>query len=416
MDIKIERSKWSILKKYRFYIFILLFVLLLVVVIVRNGGSTLRVEAKYATIEEVAEDEFNDYIRLSGQVQPITSVQITPLEGGVVEQIMVEEGASVKRGDLLAVLSSDQLDLTILNSETALAEKRSELRNAEVEMEQKRLNLKQERLELELDVKRKYRAYIQQESLYESKLAAKEDWIIAKEDYELALNSRELSLERQKQDSIYRVAQVEQLQASLESMRKSLALAKRRVDNLRIRSPIDGEVGLLDIVLGESISSGESAGQVNDLSAFKIETNINEHYIDKVSAGLIAHFERQDTTYQTTLRRVYPEVRDEEFRAEFKFLSDPPKNIRSGQTYYLNLQLSEPREVLLIPRGAFYQSTGGGWIFVVDESGKRAERREIVIGRQNPQFYEVVEGLKAGERVITSSYDKYGDKKVLILE
>lgn len=238
----------------------------------------------------------------------------------------------------------------------------------------------------------------------------------AKEDYELALNKRTLNTEKQRQDSLFRSNQVGQMEESLHSMTLNMQLIRERVDNLKVKAPIDGEVGMLDIVLGQSVGQGTAIGQVNDLSAYKVTAQIDEHYIDRVTMGLTASFERQETRFEMLLRKVYPEVREGQFKADFVFTGDIPENIRSGQTYYLNLQLGQPTESIMIPRGSFYQSTGGSWIYVVDASGEKAYRRPIRIGRQNPQYYEVVEGLDAGERVITSSYDNFGDHDVLILK
>ncbi len=419
MDILIEKPK-GIKAVFRTknlpYLLGLILAVFIVWLIVRDNSSTLSINSKTIAIEEVRYGEFNDYVRISGKVQPISTVQLSPLEIGVVEQILVEEGSSVKRGDVIAILSNNNLNLSILDSEAQLAEKQNFLRNTQITMEQERLSLNQERLQLELDVKRKYRAYQQQEKLYEESLVAKEDWLIAKEDYELALSSRALILERQKQDSIYRSVQIEQMEESLDNMRRNMELVRQRVENLKIKSPIDGELGLLDIVLGQSVSSGQKVGQVGDLSSFKIEADISEHYIDRVSTGLSAAFERGGDNFETQLRKVYPEVREGKFRADFKFMGERPENIRVGQTYYMNLELGAPSEAVIIPRGSFYQSTGGNWIFVVNPSDGKAYKRPIKIGRQNPQYYEVTEGLSAGEKVIVSSYDQYGKNEILLLD
>ena len=199
-------------------------------------------------------------------------------------------------------------------------------------------------------------------------------------------------------------------------MMLNIRLVRERVENLKIKAPIDGEVGMLDVALGQSLSQGMNIGQINDLSAYKVQALIDEHYIDRVNTGLTATFERQDNRYEMQLRKVYPEVRNGQFKADFRFVGNMPENIRSGQTYYLNLQLGQPVEAVIIPRGSFFQHTGGKWIYVLDPSGEKAYKREIKIGRQNPQYYEIIEGLRDGEKVITSSYDNFGDNDVLILK
>ena len=199
-------------------------------------------------------------------------------------------------------------------------------------------------------------------------------------------------------------------------MRKNIALVHERKEHLNVRSQIDGELGLLDVVLGQNVSAGQKIGQINDLSDYKIEALIDEHYIDRVKKGLSATFERQGADFELNVRKVYPEVRDGKFRTDFVFTGERPDNIRSGQTYYINLELGQPTESIIIPRGTFFQSTGGSWIFVLDKDGKKAYRRKIKIGRQNPQYYEVIDGLEAGEKVIVSSYESYKDNEVLVLE
>lgn len=390
---------------------LLIFILWLVF---RDNSSTLRVDGDTITTGDVTAGEFNDYIRISGQVQPMTTIQISPLEGGVVEEIIIEEGSHVKKGDEILRLSNENLDLQILNSEAELAEKENILRNTMISMEQQKLSVKQERLQLQMDVRRNKRAYEQQKALYEEKLIAREEWLQAEEDYLLAKDKLELVKNRELQDSLYRTVEIEQLEESLENMRLNMQMIRKRKDNLTIKAPIDGELGLLDAVLGQNIASGAKIGQINDLSSYKIEAQIDEHYIDRVTAGLEAIFERQNESYHAVIRKVYPEVREGKFKADFKFSGQQPDNIRTGQTYYMNLQLGQPEEAILIPRGTFYQHTGGKWIYVLSPDGTRAIKREIRIGRQNPQYYEVEEGLQPGEKVIISNYETYRDNDILI--
>ena len=389
------------------------FAIVIIVLVAQSGSGVMRVDSATLTIVEVAEGEFNDYIRLSGQVQPMTTIQISPLEGGVVQEIIVEEGARVRAGERLLVLSNDNLDLQILNSEAELAEKENLLRNTLISMEQQKLSLRQEQLQLQTEVEQMKREFESLQQLYAEKLVAREEYLRAEENYNLASNRLQLVNERAYQDSLYRSVQVSQMQESLANMRLNMQMIRRRKDNLTIKAPIDGELGLLDVVLGQSIAQGTKIGQINDVGNYKIEAQVDEHYIDRVMPGLEAEFERRDEQFRAVVRKVYPEVRNGKFRADLKFVGTQPDNIRIGQTYYLNLQLGEPEEAVLVPRGAFFQTTGGRWIYVVDADGEGATRREIRISRQNPQYYEVLEGLHSGERVITSGYDKFGDSERL---
>ena len=384
--------------------------------LLRSDLRTFRVNADTLTVSEVISGEFNDYIRVSGQVQPMTTIQVSPLESGVVHEIFLEEGAQVKAGDKILELKNENLAMQILNSEADLAEKENLLRNTLISMEQEKLSVHQEMLQLETDVKRNRRAYEAQKQLYQEELIAREEYLRAEEDYDLAKSRLELVKNRAVQDSLYRNIQVKQMQESLSNMRVNMQMIRRRKEHLILTAPIDGELGLLDVVLGQSVSSGMKIGQINNLSSYKIEAQIDEHYIDRVMPGLEAQFERQDESYQAVIRKVYPEVRDGKFKADFKFDGTLPENIRTGQTYSLNLQLGQPEEAVMIPRGTFYQKTGGRWIYVVTEDGSKAYKREIRIGRQNPQYYEVLEGLEPGEEVITSGYDNLGDNDCLILK
>ena len=375
MDIQLEKKK-GIQKKHIPYIAGgTVVILLLIWIIFGNHASTLRVDAASLNIADVTFGKFNDYIRLNGQVQPISVVQLSPEEGGIVQEKVVEEGAHVKKGDVILRLSNSNLDLQILNAESELAEKQNLLRNTQVTMQQDKLNNETEKVQLDIDTRRKQRTYLQYERLYKERLISREEYLQAKEDYEVAQKKHGLITERLVQDSIYRNIQMDQMEDNLQNMGKNVLLIRERKDKLEVRATIDGELGLLDAELGQNITAGQMVGQINDLSDFKIEAMIDEHYIDRVTNGLPATFERQETTFKLRVSKVYPEVREGRFRTDFVFEGKRPDNIRSGQTYYIDLQLGEPTESVLIPKGTFFQVTGGNWIFVVDKEGKKAYRR-----------------------------------------
>ncbi|MBO7418949.1 MAG: HlyD family efflux transporter periplasmic adaptor subunit [Bacteroidaceae bacterium] len=415
MDIQLEKKK-GIQKKHLPYIAGGSVILLLLAwVIFGNHASTMRVDSKSVNIADVTYGEFNDYIRLNGRVQPISIVQISPEEGGIVMEKVVEEGAQVKKGDVILRLANSNLDLSILNAESELAEKQNLLRNTQVAMQQDKLTNETEKATLDIDTQRKQRTYKQMERLYQEKLVSKEEYMQAKEDYELAQRKHNLVSQRLEQDSIYRTVQMDQMEDNLQNMRQNVAMIRERKNKLEVRATISGELGLLDAELGQNISAGQMVGQINDLSDFKVEAQVDEHYIDRVTNGLPATFQRQNASFGLKVRKVYPEVREGRFRTDFVFTGERPDNIRSGQTYYIDLQLGEPTESVLIPKGTFFQVTGGNWIFVVSKDGDKAYRRTIRIGRQNPQYYEVLEGLEQGERVIVSGYEGFKDNEVLVL-
>ena len=418
MDVKIERPKGikGIKPKYWVYIGCGFIAIALVVWLATSDiASTYKVDGTGLNIADVKSQKFDDYVRVDGRIEPISTVQISPEEGGIVMEKVVEEGAQVRKGDVIIRLSNSNLDLQILNAEAELAEKQNILRNTQISMEQDRLNNRTEQVQLDLEVQRKLRAYQQKKKLYDDKLIAKEDYLQAKEDYELALKRQTLINQRLNQDSIYRLAQVDQMEDNLANMQRNIQLIRKRKDQMNVVSPIDGELGLLDVELGQAISAGQKIGQINDLTNYKVTGQIDEHYLDRVHKDLIATSARNDKDMNLRLRKVFPEVKEGKFKVEFVFTGKTPEKIRSGQTCYLSLQLGQPVDAVVIPKGTFYSTTGGKWIFVVDSSGKKAYRRNIRLGRQNPEYYEVLEGLEPGERVITNGYESYGDATSLTI-
>ena len=415
MDRQIEKK--SFLRRYAWYIAAAAaLAALLVWIVLGTTASTMTVDASDITISDVTRGKFDDYVRLNGQVLPIQVVQISPEEGGIVREKVVEEGTRVRKGDVILRLSNSNLDLQILNAEAELAEKQNLLRNTQVAMQQDRLNNRTEQATLDTDCDRKRRAYEQNARLYKERLISKEVYLQSREDYKLARRKQSLISQRLKQDSLYRHVQMAQMEDNLDNMRKNVLLVRDRKNKLEVRSAIDGELGLLDVELGQNIVAGQNIGQINDLSDFKVQAQIDEHYIDRVRPGLSASFSRDGKTYRLRVRKVYPEVRNGTFRTDFLFVGERPAQMRSGQTFYVELALGKSQQATLIPRGTFFQTTGGNWIFVLDKSGRKAYRRNISIARQNPQYYEVTDGLEPGERVITSGYEAFKDNEVLVIK
>lgn len=414
MDRQIEKK--SFLRRYAWYVAAAAaLAALLVWIVLGTTASTMTIDAIDITISDVTRGKFDDYVRLNGQVLPIQVVQISPEEGGIVREKVVEEGTRVRKGDVILRLSNSNLDLQILNAEAELAEKQNLLRNTQVAMQQDRLNNRTEQATLDTDCDRKRRAYEQNARLYKERLISKEVYLQSREDYKLARRKQSLILQRLKQDSLYRHVQMAQMEDNLDNMRKNVLLVRDRKNKLEVRSAIDGELGLLDVELGQNIAAGQNIGQINDLSDFKVQAQIDEHYIDRVRPGLSASFSRGGKIYRLRVRKVYPEVRNGTFRTDFVFVGERPAQMRSGQTFYVELALGKSQQATLIPRGTFFQTTGGNWIFVLDKSGRKAYRRNISIARQNPQYYEVTDGLEPGERVITSGYEAFKDNEVLVI-
>lgn len=376
-------------------------------------SSTLSVKERDLGIVSVEEGKFDDYIYIDGQAAPIRVVQISTEEGGIVRSKVVEEGAHINEGDVIVELSNSNLDLEIMNAESELAEKQDMLRNTQISMEQETLNNKTEKRQQDMEVRRKERAYRQQKALWEENLIAKEVYLQAEEDWQLAVDKQKLLDERLEKDEKYRQAQLDQMNDNLDNMRQNVLMVRRRKENLKVRSAISGELGSLNVELGQNVAAGQTIGQVNDLSDYKITAQIDQNYLDRVTTGLSAAASINNKEYRLILKKIYPEVKDQRFRVDFVFDGERPDNIRSGQTFHLDLQLGDPKTCIFIPKGTFYGVTNGNWIFVLDKEGKKAYRRKIRIGIQNARYYEVLEGLEPGEKVILNGYDAFGNYNIL---
>lgn len=416
MDRPIEKKK-GLQKKHIGYLAIALAMIVLIyMAFFADRTSTYKVEKDKLIIETVVEDQFNDYITVPGTVEPITIIYLDAQEGGRVEEKVVEEGTMVKKGDIILKLSNPDLHLNILDSEAQLAEKENFLRNTQINMEQQRLQIKRELVNLKYEIERKERNYQQNVILMKDNLLSKEEFIRSKEDVDMARQSKELFLERQRQDSIFYSININSMVNNLENMRRNLNLVRQRAENLNVRAPVDGQLGLLTPEIGQSIQRGANMGQINVLTSYKVVAQIDEHYIDRVRTQLSATLDRQGTMFNLEVKRVYPEVRNGTFEIDMIFKDSMPDNIRTGQTYYTSLQLGQPKVSVMVPIGGFFQETGGQWIFVLDPTEAFATKRNISIGRKNPKYYEVLQGLNPGEKVIVSGYETFGKNEKLILK
>lgn len=387
-----------------------------VVKMVMGAESTYRVSADNITLGQADSSSFKEYITLTGTVEPLTTIYLDAEEGGKVEAIVVEEGEMVNAGDVILKLSNSDLNLSLLSVESNLAYSSNELRNTMINLDRQRIANKQEQLAIAKEVNQKQRTYEQNKRLFEKGYVSREDYDRSKEEYELAVNEQELKRQRMIQDSVFRINQQQQMDQNLGNMQKNLSLARGRLDNLNVKSPVKGQLGTLNAEMGQLINKGERIGQIHILDEFKVSAQVDEHYIDRVKSDLRAVFERQDKEFELKVHKVYPEVRDGRFKVDMAFDAIKPDNLRTGQTYNLRLELGQPVRALLIPRGNFFQSTGGQWIFVVDASGKYATRRNIRIGRQNPLYFEVLEGLLPDEKVIVSGYEMFGNNEKIEFE
>ncbi len=415
MDRKIEKKKGIRPKHIIYAVAGIAFVLLLIKIVKDSNIASLKVDTDKITIEEVQYGNFDDYIRTNGSVEPIATIYLDAEEGGRVEEILIEEGAAVHKGDVILILENRTVYMDIMNSESNLAQKQNYLRQTRISFENALIDSKRLLLNSEFDIIKKKRSFEQQNALYTDELVSKEVYLQAKEDYEYAVQLLEINKQKMQNDSMIRITEMHQLEKELEKMDETLVLVRERLDNLNVKAPVDGQLGMLDAEIGQSIGRGQRIGQINVITDYKIKAFIDEHYIDRVRQGLSATFERQNSLFNLTVKKVYPEVRNSQFQIDLVFTDERPENIRTGQTYYINLQLGQPEKSMLVSLGGFFNSTGGQWIYVLDPSGDFATKREIRIGRKNPKNYEVLEGLEPGEKVITSGYDLFGENDRLVL-
>lgn len=416
MDIKIEKKKGLRPKHFGYIALGLLLVFAAYKMIWGSSVNTFRTEKDKLSISDVTQGKFDDYITINGSVAPISTIFMDAYEGGRVTEKLIEEGAMVKKGDIILKLENTNLYEQIMVSESNLALKQNDLRQTKLTFDSRQVEGTKSLANAVIDLQRKKRNFEQQTALYQDELISKEEYLTAKEDFELAQKQHEITKFQTEQDKEMKTTSLTGLDADLERMKKTLSMVYERLDHLNVRAPADGQLGFLDAEIGQSISKGMRIGQINVLTDYKIEAEIDEHYIDRVKRDLNASFERNGKTYELRLRKVYPEVRGGKFKVDLVFTGEKPENIRAGQSYNIKLQLGASSEALLVSKGSFFQSTGGQWIFVVNADGNEANKRNIRIGKQNSRFYEVLEGLQAGEKVITSNYDSFGEAERIVLK
>ena len=419
MDRKIEKKKWT-LKRIAGLAAAGLFVCFSVYGFWKDSGvSRLNVETEKLTVSRVERGPFVEFIPVRGTVLPGLTVYLDALEGGRVEEVLVEEGSMVEKGDALLKLVNEDLQLQVMNQEAPLEEQLERLRRTRLEVEQQQLQSRQGLLTIEFQLQQKRRKYEKYGSLSEKDLVAvmpRADFEQMRDDYEYHVRLREIRLETHRQDSVLARMQIEQLEAAVERTQRNVEIVRRRLDALVLRAPVAGQLTVLDAEIGESKGRGQRLGQVDVLDRFKVRAAIDEYYIARIEKGQRGNFDLAGQTYGLVIDKVYPEVRDGRFEIDLEFAGEPPVGIRRGQTLQIRLELGDLEEALLLARGGFYQKTGGNWVYALTGDGERAVKRTVRIGRQNSQVFEVLEGLEPGEQVITSSYDNFGDMDELVLK
>lgn len=415
MDIQLEKKKGLRPKHYGYIAIGLLLIFVGWKMLSGSSISTFRTEKDKLTIAQITDGKFDDYITINGNVAPIATIFMDAYEGGRVSEKLIEEGATVKKGDIILKLENMNLYEQILASESNLALKQNDLRSTKLEFDSRQVEGRKSLATATYELQRLKRNFEQNQVLFNDELISKEEFLLSKENYELSERQYEIVKLQTEQDDELRKTSLSSLDSDLERMQKTLGMVYQRLDHLNVRAPADGQLGFLDAEIGQNIAQGQRIGQINVLTDYKIEANIDEHYIDRVQRDLVALLERNQNEYPLRVRKVYPEVRNGRFKVDLVFTGEKPETIRTGQSYNIKLQLGESNEALLLPKGSFFQSTGGQWIFVVNQDNE-ALRRNIRIGKQNSRYYEVLEGLEAGESVITSNYDSFGEAERIILK
>jgi len=415
MDRKIEKKNWPPKKIIGVSLASLFVIVVFYTFVFGDKSSKLNVEAERITISTVKYGPFQEYIPITGEIQPIETFFLDVTEGGRVLRKFVEPGATVLVGDPIIQLENADLALRTMYNEAQLFQQINNLRSTRLSMEQNRLSLRGQLLQINFNVLQQKRQYETNKKLYEKNLISKIEFENSRDLYNYQVKLRDLTIETHVQDSLFRIQQVEELEVSVKQMQQNLNITKRQLENLTVKAPISGQLTSLYVEIGQSISPGQNLGQIDNINSYKVRAEIDEHYIARVKAGQMGEYTFSGTTYDLVIKSVFPEVRNGRFEVDLLFSDEVPDGIRRGQTCHIKLELGELKDALFVDRGGFYQTTGGQWIFVYNESDGSAVRRKIRLGQQNSQVFEILEGLEEGEQVITSSYDNYGDIEKLII-
>lgn len=416
MDRAIKKKKWTP-QRIAIGIGALAFVAFSVYSLMLAGRqSSLNVDREKITISKVEKGVFDEFIVVTGVVQPLKTYQLDAIEGGYVAQKLLDGGASVKKGDLILKLENQRLMLDFVNRETEMYDLINNLENTRLRLRQDKFALKKTLSELDYLIQQAKDDHDRNAKLFADNVISQQEFTRTKIAYERLQQQRDIEIENQKFQEENSITQIKQLEGTLDRTRLNLSMMKQNLENLSVRAPVSGLLSRVDVEIGASIAAGQNIGQIDDLNGFKMRVEVDEHYISRIFPGLEGSFEFNGKTQQLSVSKVYPEVRNGRFEVDMAFAQSVPDGIRRGQSVPVRLQLGKPAEAVLLSTGGFFSDTGGNWVYVLNESGSRAEKRNISLGRKNPQYFEVLSGLEPGEMVVTSSYENFGDKDVLNLQ
>ncbi|MDZ4682978.1 MAG: efflux RND transporter periplasmic adaptor subunit [Saprospiraceae bacterium] len=414
MDRAIKKKTWTP-TRIAIGVAILAFVAFSVYTLGFSGRqSALNVNKEKITVGEVQKGVFDEFIVVTGVVQPLRTYQLDAIEGGYVSQKLLDGGATVKPGDLILKLDNQRLVMEFVNRETEMYRLINELENTRLSLRQNKFTLRRTLSELDYQIKQAKDTHERNAKLVADKVISEQEYLTSKITFDRLTQQREIEIENQKFQEENSIVQIRQLGGTLARTRKNLEMMKDNLANLALKAPVGGLLSRVDVEVGQSIAAGQNIGQIDDLNGFKMRIDVDEHYLSRIFPGLDGNFEFGGKTNSLKVSKVYPEVRSGRFEVDMTFPSAVPEGIRRGQSVPVRLQLGQPTQAMLLPVGGFFSDTGGNWVYVLSESGDKAEKRNISLGRKNPQYFEVLSGLTAGERVVTSSYENFGDKDVLI--
>ena len=393
----------------------LVFVAFVIKLMLNGNQSSLNVDREKITVSKVSRGVFDEFIVVTGVVQPLKTYQLDAIEGGYVAQKLLDGGATVKQGDLILKLENQRLMLDFVNRETEMYDLINNLENTRLRLRQDKFALKKTLSELDFQIRQAKDDFDRNAKLFGDKVISEQEYTRYKNTYDRLVQQRDIEVENQKFQEENSVTQIKQLEGTLDRTRLNLSMMKQNLENLSVKAPVSGLLSRVDVEIGASITAGQNIGQIDDLNGFKMRVEVDEHYLSRIFPGLEGSFEFNGENVELVASKVYPEVSNGRFQVDMTF-KKAPAGVRRGQSAPVRLQLGKPAEATLLATGGFFSDTGGNWVYVVDASGSRAEKRDISLGRKNPQFFEVLSGLQAGEEVITSSYENFGDKDVLNLQ
>lgn len=375
--------------------------------------SKLNVEKDKLTVSTVTQGDFDEFIVVTGVVLPLKTIRLDAIVGGYVKEKVVDGGNMVKQGQVILKLENQNLKLNFLQSETEASRLVNDLQNTRQRLKVEKFTIRQTLNDLDFQIDQAKDLYDRNKKLNNDKVIAESDFLKSKRDYEKLVKQREITLESSKYQEENAAMQIKQLEGTLERTQKNVQLWRETLENLVVKAPVGGLLSSIDVEVGSNINQGQNIGQIDDLNGFKMRVDIDEHYISRIFAGLGGSFEFNGKNFDLEITKIYPEVRNGRFQVDMVFAKGVPEGIKRGQSSPIRLELGKATKAVLIPVGGFFSDTGGNWVYVVDKSGKKASKRKITLGRKNPEYFEVLEGLQVGEQVITSSYENFGDNEVL---